>query len=153
MQIRKAIPEDAVAISALIRSVAHYFTVDPSGKGADRFLESITSQAVKNYIISDNIYYIAAFHHHELAGVAALKDGSHLLHLFVSSKYQRQGLARKLWSAVQAGATVEINEFTVNSTPYAVPFYERLGFRSTGPRTEKNGIAFIPMSAPKNLDV
>lgn len=35
--------------------------------------------------------------------------------------------------------------FTVNSTPYAQPVYERFGFVATGPRVETKGIAFVPM--------
>jgi hypothetical protein len=41
--------------------------------------------------------------------------------------------------------------FTVNSTPYAMPVYERFGFKATGPRVETRGIAFVPMEL--HLDV
>jgi len=33
----------------------------------------------------------------------------------------------------------------VTPTPFAVPAYERLGFRATSAPLEKNGVAFVPM--------
>ena len=147
MDIREAKPEDAESISLLIKSVAHYFTLDPDGIGAERFLESITPEAIYGYILSPSYHYIAAYQGKQVAGVAALKDGSHLFHLFVSPAFQRKGLSRQLWGAVQSGAKKENKAFTVNSTPYAVPVYEKLGFVATGPRKEMNGIAFVPMKS------
>ena len=38
-----------------------------------------------------------------------------------------------------------LTQITVNSSPYAVKVYERLGFMKTGEQQEKNGILFIPM--------
>ena len=145
MDIREAKPEHSESISILINSVAHYFTLDPSGKGAEFFLESITPEAIRSYISDPSYYYLVAFQDEELAGVAALKEGTHLFHLFVAPPFQKKGLSRQLWDAIQDGAKLDNSKFTVNSTPYAVPVYEKLGFNVTGPRTEMNGIAFVPM--------
>jgi predicted GNAT family N-acyltransferase len=41
--------------------------------------------------------------------------------------------------------TPELSEISVNSSAYAVPIYEKLGFRPVGNEQVKNGIAFIPM--------
>ncbi|WP_436132438.1 GNAT family N-acetyltransferase [Acidovorax sp. LjRoot129] len=35
---------------------------------------------------------------------------------------------------------------TVNATPFAHGFYERMGFVATGPAVQTAGIAFIPMA-------
>ena len=79
--------------------------------------------------------------------VAALKDGNHLFHLFVAPPFQRKGLYKQPWVAVQSGAKKGNKTFIVNSTPNAVPVYEKLGFVATGPRKEMNGIAFVPMKS------
>jgi predicted GNAT family N-acyltransferase len=64
----------------------------------------------------------------------------------VDSAYQRQGLSRQLWDHARAAVgAVNPGYFTVNSTPYAQPVYERFGFVTTGPRVETKGIAFVPM--------
>ncbi len=146
MRIRKATPEDAEAISALIRSVAHYFTLEPSGKGAERFLESITPKVIAGYISNAEIHYLAAIEGGELAGVAALRSGTHLLHLFVAPAHQGQGVSRSLYQALMTDIEPG-TQITVNSSPNAVPVYERFGFEKTGPKVETNGIAFVPMKA------
>jgi GNAT superfamily N-acetyltransferase len=151
MRIRQATQEDAEEISKLISSVAHFFTVEPDGRGAERFMLSITPGAIRNNICDPCFQYICAFQSATLAGVAALREGRHLFHLFVSPNFQRLGLARQLWLALKAAAVPPTEEFTVNSTPYAVPVYERFGFVATGPKVEMNGIAFVPMRTVGNL--
>lgn len=145
MEIREALPEDAEIISDLIQGVAHYFTLERSGIGAEHFFNSITPDAIASYISDPNIYYIAAFQGHKLAGAAALRNGNHIFHLFVAPSYQGKGLSRCLWNTLKHKINKRVEEITVNSTPYAVPIYERFGFRVTGPKVEMNGIAFVPM--------
>jgi GNAT superfamily N-acetyltransferase len=145
MNIRPATTKDADAISKLIASLASFFTTDPEGKGAERFMLGITAEAVRDYIRNPGFHYIVALHEDRLAGAAALRDGRHLFHLFVAPDFQRRGIARKLWLALRKQAAPGIDGFTVNSTPYAVPVYERFGFSATGPKVEMNGIAFVPM--------
>ncbi len=145
MNIREAKLEDAERISSLIHSVAHYFTLEPDGKGAEQFLDSISPAAIGVYISSPEYYYLVAIQNEKIAGVVALKEGTHLFHLFVAPEFQKKGLSRQLWEAVQTNAKVDGKEYTVNSTPYAVPIYEKLGFTVTGPRKAMNGIAFVPM--------
>lgn len=119
--------------------------LDPGGRGAERFLAGITPQAILGYVTSTHFHYLIAEDGADLAGAVALRDGRHLFHLFVAPAYQRQGLARALWAAVQQGAAKDLETFTVNASPNAVAVYERLGFTAHGPRTEVNGIAFVPM--------
>ena len=147
MHIRPATTQDAEAISALISASAHHFLLDPSGRGAERFLASVTPQAILGYITSSNFHYLIAEDGPNLAGAVALRNGRHLFHLFVAPTHQRQGLARALWEAAKQGAAKDLKVFTVNSSPNAVAVYERFGFSATGPRTEMNGIAFVPMEA------
>ena len=45
----------------------------------------------------------------------------------------------------------DLKEINVNSSPYAVDIYKRLGFRAVGEQTTQNGITYIPMR--KKLDV
>ncbi|MEX6501284.1 GNAT family N-acetyltransferase [Pseudomonas zhanjiangensis] len=150
VQIRRALPGDAEAISALILELAHYFTCQPDGEGAERFLEGLGPQAIRAYIGDPGLHYLVATEARRLLGVAAMRDGRHLFHLFVAPAGHRQGIARQLWDMLSQAAIAAGNRqgFTVNSTPYAVPVYERFGFQACGPRVEKNGIAYVPMQAP-----
>jgi GNAT superfamily N-acetyltransferase len=146
MDIIKATVEDATAISLLIGSMAEFFTLQRDGTGAEDFFKTISPEAIAGYVASTQFTYFKAVENVTLAGVVAVRDGSHLYHLFVDAAFQRQGLSRQLWEHARA-AVQEINPgyFTVNATPYAQPVYERFGFVATGPRVETKGIAFVPM--------
>lgn len=146
MLIRPAIVDDAPAISALIHCSLAQLTVDPSGAGAEQFLVHVTPQAIRGYIESPNFQYRVALAEDGLAGVVAVRNGSHLYHLFVQPKRQGQGLGRQLWTLArrelfEAGAQT----LTVNSSANAVPVYAAFGFVVCGKRVDQNGVAFIPM--------
>ncbi len=84
----------------------------------------------------------------ELAGVIGTKGKNHINMLFVKKEYHRQGIARRLFNAVEEACKSMngISEITVNSTPYAVAVYNRLGFIETDNEQLVNGIRFTPMS-------
>jgi GNAT superfamily N-acetyltransferase len=144
ISIREATLNDAPEISELIRSLAHFFTIDPTGAGADRFLENISPEAIAGYIDSDEFYYLVVVDNKTIVGVGAVRNASHLYHLFVREGYQGQGIARKLWNNLVPKLTG--HPITVNSTVYAMPMYAKFGFKVTGPKVEVDGIAFVPMA-------
>jgi GNAT superfamily N-acetyltransferase len=148
MHIRPASPDDAQVISLLIHSVAHYFTLDADGLGAEEFLKTISAEAIQHCIRDPNFLYLAGFMDETLVGVAALRANKHLHHLFVAPQFQGRGYARALWSTARQKALQHGNpgEFTVNSTPFAEPVYAAFGFKAIGPRVETMGIAYIPMA-------
>lgn len=82
-----------------------------------------------------------------LAGVIAVRDTTHIYHLFVMPEFHRKGVAAKLWERAKANALASGNKegFSVRSSEFAVPVYERFGFCVIGSRAEKGGIAFVPM--------
>ncbi|MEJ8850636.1 GNAT family N-acetyltransferase [Variovorax rhizosphaerae] len=147
IQISRASTDDAEAISQLIQKLVHHFTVDPEGRGAEVFLKSAEVDAIRGYIAAPNFCYFVARDEDHLAGFVGVRDNAHLYHLFVDPLHQGRGLGRQLWDQAKAWAITEGNGsgFTVNSSPNAIPVYERFGFQATGERTEMNGIAFVPM--------
>jgi GNAT superfamily N-acetyltransferase len=147
MHIRPATPRDAEAISALIMRLSPTFTLHPDGQGAEKFFAGVTPEAIQEYLALPEYAYRVAEEEGALAGVVGVRGNSHLFHLFVDPAHQGRGLSRRLWkmamdTAIRAGNP---GEFTVNSSLYAVPVYERYGFVPTGPRVEMHGIAFVPM--------
>ena len=145
--IRKACPEDASQISELISGIAHYFTSDGSDEVAAWFATSITPSAIAGNINDHKFNYLVCFVGQTLAGVIAVRDITHVHHLFVAPEFHRKGLAAKLWARAKADALASGNKegFSVRSSEYAVPVYERFGFRIIGARAEKDGIVFVPM--------
>jgi len=147
MIFRAAMVSDAAAISELVLGFRHEYLLDPTGKGAEEFLTSVSAEAERGYISSSRYYYLVGEVEGVLVGVIALRDGTHVFRLFVARHFQRQGIARGLWSrARQAlGPVDQAMTFTVNSSPKAVPVYRRLGFEQTSPQMEVHGIAVVPM--------
>ena len=145
--IQRATAADAPAISQLIVGLSRYFTLDPQSRGAEAFLQTIAPLSIQALIESPNMLYFKTGQGQQLAGVIALRDNAHLYHLFVAPAFQGKGLSRMLWEHVHAMARSHGNagHFTVNSTPHAIPVYERFGFTATGPQVETKGIAFVPM--------
>lgn len=148
--IRDAWPIDASNISVLIQGKALYCTANSTEEGAEYFFSTITPEAIAGYITNPNFIYLVGFVGAELAGVVASRDGKHLYHLFVASKFHRHGIGSALWAHAKTKALEGGNTegFTVNSSLFAVPVYERLGFQIHGGRVDEKGVVFVPMKLP-----
>jgi GNAT superfamily N-acetyltransferase len=153
MEIRAGSPADAEAIAALIDSFHSELTDDPSGAGADEYLASVSVQAEREYLASERYRYLLAYSDSQLAGFIAIRDGSHLFHLFVERSHQRQGIARRLWERALAELCVSGGDgvFTVNSSLRAVPVYQAFGFVPAGAIQSVHGISFLAMRRPALL--
>ena len=83
----------------------------------------------------------------QLVGALGIRDRERIMHLFVAESYQRRGIARALWSRTKSELMAEGGEVSVvtNSSIYAVPVYERFGFKAIGPRAERAGVTYVPM--------
>ena len=111
---------------------------DYSPAGVTEFYNSIHDE---QYL--SRLRFFGAFVGDELAGVIATRSGgTHIALFFVDQKYQRRGVGRRLFQAVRQ------ERMTVNSSPFAVPVYRKLGFRATGPEQSVNGLRFTPMALP-----
>lgn len=85
----------------------------------------------------------------EPVGVIELKGNEHLSALFVDRRFHRRGIARELFRRALESARrkrPDLERMTVNSSRYAVPVYERLGFEVTAPETTVHGMTFVPMA-------
>lgn len=147
MNIEAASLADAQDISALIIELSAPFYISPSREGAEPFLASVSAEAERRYLSAGNFRFHLARSNGQLAGVVALRDGSHLFHLFVAKAFQGQGLARQLWGVARSEAMQAGNpgEFTVNASLNAVPVYEKFGFVRQGEVQRMHGICFQPM--------
>jgi ribosomal protein S18 acetylase RimI-like enzyme len=147
LTIRKATPEDALPISQLIHEVALRFNAGPGGELAPWFLASVTPSAIAACIGDTRFNYLLGLVGEALAGVVAVRDATHVHHLFVAADFHCRGIATSLWERAKTDAKAAGNGegFLVRSSDFAVPAYERFGFRVIGTRFEKDGMAFVPM--------
>jgi len=145
--IRRAQIEDAAAISALVIPLTRKFiSYEFTPEGEKIMLEALKTSVIAEHLGADYDYYLAfddSLNPAKLAGVIGIKNASHIFHLFVAQTYHRQGVARKLWLHFLAQSQAQ--QFTVNSSRYAVEFYQRQGFQPSAQLFEKNGITCYPM--------
>ena len=147
LKISLAKARDSERISQLIYQLSAKYIANEFADDASRTL----LVSMKPDVIEENMemgfrYHIATSGE-RLIGVVAVRDNTHLFHLFVAEQFQRQGIASELWGVAMNRCLDEgnVGEFTVNSSRYALGFYKKLGFvASSGPQ-EKNGITFYPM--------
>jgi GNAT superfamily N-acetyltransferase len=153
MEFRAGSPADAEAIAALIDSFQSELTDDPSGAAAEEYLASVSVQAEREYLASERYRYLVAYSDSHLAGFIAIRDGSHLFHLFVERAHQGHGIARRLWERALEELCTPGSDggFTVNSSLSAVPVYQAFGFVAAGSIQSMHGISFLPMRRPALL--
>lgn len=83
-----------------------------------------------------------------LIGVVALRTGQHISLLFVRDRFHHLGVARKLMNVAIDAVVMDnsrIRAVTVNSSPYAVGFYKKMGFVPLGSEKKADGIRFTSM--------
>ncbi|WP_302269792.1 GNAT family N-acetyltransferase [Alistipes finegoldii] len=114
----------------------------------DVFHRFIAPEALTEQFRTGALMLWGAFRQDTLAGVAAVRNRSHISLLFVDASCHRQGIARALFNAVRDFCRTDpaVSRITVNSSPYAVEIYRRLGFTATDAERVTDGIRFTPMT-------
>jgi GNAT superfamily N-acetyltransferase len=87
--------------------------------------------------------FYGAYVEEQLVGVLATRGNSHIALFFVEPCFQRQGIGRALFFAARQACRSDT--MTVNSSPYAVEIYQRLGFHALSGEQLADGIRFTPM--------
>lgn len=138
--IKELSPEEIPDALELVWKVfKEYEAPDYTEEGIREFYSSIHDEG---YLSKLRIF--GAFLDGKLPGVIATRSaGTHIALFFVDGKYHRRGIGRALFEAVLKACPAE--RLTVNSSPYAVPVYRRLGFHETDTEQTVSGLRFTPM--------
>ena len=92
----------------------------------------------------DVLEMYGAFDGDKLVGVAATRNkGTHIALLFVDGAYHRRGIGRLLFQEVLRNSTGDA--ITVNSSPFALEFYRKIGFIVMEGEKVVEGIRYTPM--------
>lgn len=118
-----------------------------SPEGVRNFLDFITDEGLFHSFVEGKYLLMVAVDKEQIIGAASVRDGNHLSLLFVDERYHRQGVGKQLMDCFCGFLKEEAGEqlMTLKSSPYAVGFYERIGFRATGPEERYSGIRVTPM--------
>jgi GNAT superfamily N-acetyltransferase len=94
-----------------------------------------------------NVNYLLGEEDGVFCGVVAVRDNSHLQHLYIVPSFQGRGIGKYLWEIArdQAVAAGNAGQFTVNAVLSAIPFYQLMGFASVGDVTLTGGLRCQPM--------
>lgn len=87
--------------------------------------------------------FYGAFDGEKLVGVLCMRAPQHIGGFFVDAAYHRRGIGRHLFQAMRRDYGTQI--FTVNSSPYAVEIYCRLGFVPMDTERLTGGLRYTPM--------
>ena len=123
---------------------------DYDDAGVDTFKRDI----VENPTFIDNaknglcpIY--AAFDGDKMVALIGMRSSkTHINLVFTKKEYHRKGIATAIFKFLLNDLLNEnpsLNELTLNSSPYGLPFYISLGFIPLSEEQEINGIRFTPM--------
>lgn len=131
--------ETKTALNLVWKVFQEYEAPDYSKEGVEEFYRSIHDD---NYLSMLSLY--GAFVSQKMVGVIATRsEGTHIALFFVDGEYHRNGIGKKLFQTVLSQCSS--NRMTVNSSPYAVPVYHKLGFTDTDTEQVINGLRFTPM--------
>lgn len=145
---RPMTPADIPAVSQLVACVFDIFVApEYSPGGVQEFHRYITEAAFETRFNGD-YFNMVAVANTEIVGMIEMRNHEHISLLFIDPAYQHQGIARTL--VTQAIHLCQLyrpalSEISVNSSPFAVPFYKRVGFSQIGDQQVSDGMIYVSM--------
>ena len=121
------------------RVFSAYESPDYSTEGTEEFRRCLHDE---EYLYG--IDYYGAFDDRKLIGLIGIRTKlEHICFFFVDGEYHRQGIGTMMFNYLLEN--YKSNTITVNSSPFGVDFYKKLGFTPTEEEKTINGIRFTPM--------
>jgi len=130
------------ALALIERVFMSFEAPEYSDQGVETFLSFLRDK----HAVSSLTFY-GAFEAGLVRGVLATRGSSHIALFFVDAAHQNRGIGRALLSA--AWDVCRADGMTVNSSPYAVKIYRRLGFEPVSSEQVRDGIRYTPMQCMK----
>lgn len=146
--IRRMINGELQDVLALVKHVFMEFEApDYSAEGVQSFLKFIEVDSIQKMFDDGILKCWVYIRDKQIIGILASRNISHICMLFVEKKYHKMGIARRLFETFKddVKANDKKHIITVNSSPYAVGFYHKMGFEDTDEELETDGIRFVPM--------
>lgn len=149
MQICKIRPDGLREALDLVWEVfERYEAPEYEEMGIKTFRHFITYSNMVEKVNQGEMNFWGCYLNNYLVGVIALRTGQHISLLFVREKFHRLGIAKKLVRVAVdyvKSQNPDIRAVTVNSSPYAVEVYRKLGFSPLGAEQQADGIRFTSM--------
>lgn len=116
--------------------------------GVKNFHEFVKGDELRNMFALGEYRAWGAFDENDvIVGILGIRKFWHISLLFVEPSFHHQGIATRLLKKAFSEAREEgVTDMTVNSSPYAVGFYHKLGFTDLDHEKITDGIRYTPMS-------
>jgi GNAT superfamily N-acetyltransferase len=140
-----SVGDDREVYDLVERGFDEFVKDDCTEEGAGVFFEAV------RYILfdkPDNYFVIVAKRDENVLGMIAVADHHHISLFFVDRAHQGKRIGRGLFEAALErcrATSPSLQAVDVHSSLFAVPIYERLGFRRQGGTELKNGIRFVKL--------
>ncbi|MDN3648536.1 GNAT family N-acetyltransferase [Reinekea marina] len=146
MKIKPLLKSDlAEAITVIKASFETYVKPSWSQNAIEAFYtKDIAIDKLKSLLDSDNICLKCTVDDC-ISGVLLFSSKRKLAYLFVSPEENGKGIAKKLFDAAKLQVDDSVDYIELASTEYAVPVYEKLGFRKSANAFLYNDCTFQPM--------
>ena len=137
------------ALALVWEGFSDFQAAECSEEAIDEFWSSIDQEYMIQQYGDGTVRFWGAFEDDFLVGVCAIREMRRVELLYVDANYQRQGIATSLLKKAVMDTkeiALDMSRLSVNASPYSVPFFKAMGFESTGPQEELDGLKFQPMS-------
>ena len=116
-------------------------------EGVKHFHEFVKGEELRNMFALGQYYAWGAFDENDvITGILGIRKQWHISLLFVDPGLHHQGIATALLKCAFTEALEEgITEMTVFSSPFAVEFYHKIGFKDIDQEKCVDGIRYTPM--------
>jgi GNAT superfamily N-acetyltransferase len=124
-----------------------YVAPDYSQEGINEFFKYLTPKHVA-YRLEHEHFILVASDLDVMVGAIEVRKNYHISLLFVRKEYQKRGIAKKLFELSVDRCRrfkPDITFIEVNSSPYAVSIYKKLGFTEIKAEQTVNGMRITPM--------
>ena len=149
--IRRIKSHEVSAAMALVMEVVLQFEAPDYGpEGVTTFRQDVTENEGYLENVRCGVCPIyAAFDGDKMVGVMGMRSNkTHINLVFTRKEYHRRGIATAIFRYLLADVLREnpgLEALTLNSSPYGLPFYKRIGFVPQGEEQTINAIRFTPM--------
>lgn len=144
------------ALALAWRVFSRFEAPEYAAEGVEEFRRFLQEENIRERMRSGGMILWGWYEGNTIAGMIAVTETGHVNLLFVDAVFQRRGIGRALHNtALNHFRKTGVSKVTVNSSPYAVEIYRRLGFAPVSAERTVSGIRFTPMElflAPEPAD-
>jgi GNAT superfamily N-acetyltransferase len=131
----------------IIECFNEFVAPDYAHEGVEEFSKYVDPNSMRDRLVHDTFVFIA-LDSGMIIGAIEIRTNNHVALLFVRKQYHKKVIAKRLLELATEKcrqAKPNIDVITVNSSPFAISIYEKLGFVKRDVEQLINDIRFIPM--------